>query len=93
MSDYSNCTIVGVAEDLAEGIVVRPWQCKITSRNLCSNGDLLSLRQIREKDTRTFRSAMGNNATPLGQCHLAESLTKATPSLQDTKLRIVAWLG
>src|SRR6202035_1270954 len=60
-------------------------------RNLCSNGDRLSFRQIREKGTSTFRSTIGNKATPLGHCHLAESLTKATPNLQETKLRIVAW--
>jgi len=51
---------------------------------------VLSLRQINEKDTFTFKSTMGNRVTPLGHCQRAESLTIATPNRQATRLRIVA---
>src|SRR6266852_6886516 len=63
---------------------------RTSATNLSSNGERLSFRQTRAKGKGKFKSVTGSKTTPCGHRQRVALLTNATPSLHDTRLRMVA---
>src|SRR6185503_1717323 len=64
--------------------------CRTLATNFASNGDMLSFRQIRASGSGRFKSVTGSTTTLSGHRQRVALLTNATPSLHDTRLRMVA---
>jgi hypothetical protein len=61
-------------------------------QNFASNGGTLSFRHTSAKGNGKSKSITGSKTTPSGHRQRVAPLTNATPSLHDTRLRMVASL-